>query len=161
MHMPEPQAEHEWLQKLVGEWTFETEPMKGPDGVEAKHKGIDRVRPLGRYWVIGEGEGDMPGGGTAELRMTLGYDVPKKRFVGTWIGSMMPHLWVYDGELDASRMILTLNADGPSMAGDGSMSKYQDIIEFRSDDHRLLRSQVLQKDGTWNHFMTAHYRRKK
>jgi hypothetical protein len=47
------------------------------------------------------------------------------------------------------------------MAGDGSMAKYQDIIEFRSDDHRLLRSQVLQKDGTWNHFMTAHYRRKK
>jgi hypothetical protein len=159
--MPEPQAEHEWLQRLVGEWTFETEPMKGPDGTEAKHRGTDRVRPLGRYWVIGEGEGDMPGGGTAELRMTLGYDVEKKRFVGTWVGSMMPHLWVYDGELDAGRKILTLNADGPSMAGDGSMAKYQDIIEFRSDDHRLLRSQVLQKDGTWNHFMTAHYRRKK
>ena len=35
--------------------------------------------------------------------MTLGYDPQKKRFVGTLIGSMMTHLWVYDGALDAGR----------------------------------------------------------
>ena len=44
----------------------------------------------------------MPGGGTATTMMTLGDDPQKKRFVGTWVGSMMTYLSVYDGELDAA-----------------------------------------------------------
>jgi len=40
--------------------------------------------------------------------MTLGYDPQKKRYLGTWIGSMMSHLWVYEVELDASGSVLTL-----------------------------------------------------
>jgi hypothetical protein len=93
--------------------------------------------------------------------MTLGYDPQKKRYVGTWIGSMMTHLWVYDGELDPSKRVLTLGSEGPSFTGDGTMSKYHDVIEFKSDDHRILRSRVQGADGTWQEFMTAHYRRKK
>jgi hypothetical protein len=27
----EPQKEHQWLQKLVGEWTYETEAIMEPD----------------------------------------------------------------------------------------------------------------------------------
>jgi hypothetical protein len=41
------------------------------------------------------------------------------------------------------------------------MAKYQDIMEFVSDDHRTLSSQMQNDDGTWNKFMTAHYYRKK
>jgi hypothetical protein len=62
--------------------------------------------------------------------ITLGFDPKRNRYVGTWIGSMMNHLWVYDGELDANKRVLTLNAEGPSFSGDGTMAKYQDIIEF-------------------------------
>jgi hypothetical protein len=57
--------------------------------------------------------------------------------------------------------VLTLNAEGPSMAGDGKMAKYKDVIEVKSDDHRVLTSHVLGDDGNWQHFMTANYRRKK
>jgi hypothetical protein len=56
----------------------------------------------------------MPGG-AATTMMTLGYDPHRKRYVGTWIGSMMTHLWVYGCELDASERVLTLNAEGPSV----------------------------------------------
>jgi hypothetical protein len=103
----------------------------------------------------------MPGGGEAQTILTLGYDPQKKQYVGTWIGSMMTHLWVYHGALDTSGSVLTLDTEGPSMEGEGAMARYQDIIEFKSDDHRILASQVLAKDGTWNRFMTAHYRRRK
>jgi Protein of unknown function (DUF1579) len=41
------------------------------------------------------------------------------------------------------------------------MAKYKDVIEFKSDDHRVLTSHMLADDGTWQPFMTAHYRRKK
>lgn len=157
----EPQAEHQWLQKLVGDWTFENEASMGPDQPLMKSKGTETFRSLGGLWFLGEGKGEMPEGCPAAMLMTLGYDPNKKRFVGAWIGSMMTHLWIYDGELDASRKILTLNAEGPSFASEGKIAKYQDIIEFKSDDHRTLTSRTLGEDGKWNTFMNAHYRRAK
>jgi hypothetical protein len=157
----EPQKEHQWLEKLVGDWTMEAEALMGPDKPAERTKGIESVRSLGGLWFLAEGEGEMPGGGPATMLMTLGYDPQKQRYVGTWIGSMMTHLWVYDGELDADGKVLTLNAEGPGMAGNGKMAKYRDVIEFKSDDHRVLTSHVLGEDGKWSQFMTAHYRRKK
>jgi uncharacterized protein DUF1579 len=74
---------------------------------------------------------------------------------------MMTHLWVYEGELDADERVLTLNAEGPSMASEGKMTQYKDVIEFKSDDHRVLTSHMLRDDGNWQQFMTANYRRKK
>jgi hypothetical protein len=81
--------------------------------------------------------------------------------VGTWIGSMMSHLWVYDGALDAAERVLTLDAQGPDMAGTGKMAQYRDVMEVESDDHRVLTSHALGDDGKWHRFMTAHYRRKR
>ena len=101
------------------------------------------------------------GGGPAQMLMTLGYNPAKKRFWGTWIGSMMTHLWVYDGWLDESGNVLTLQSEGPSFTVEGQMAQYRDVIEFKSDDHRLLKSQLLGDDGQWQQFMTAHYRRVK
>jgi len=157
----EPQKEHQWLQKLVGEWTYEAEAKMGPDQPPVKSQGTESVRSLGGLWILAEGQGEMPGGGPATTLMTLGYDPQKKRYLGTWVGSMMTHMWVYDGALDTAGTVLVLDSEGPSMAGDGKMAKYQDVIEFKSNDHRILASQVLGDDGQWNRFMTAHYRRTK
>ena len=155
-----PQKEHRWLQKLVGEWVYETDRPADPDQPPAKHEGTERVRSLGGLWFLAEGEGQMPGGDPALMLMTLGYDAQRKRFVGTWIGSMMTHLWIYDGELDSADRVLTLNSEGPSMAGDGKMAKYRDVIEFTSENHRTLTAHVLGADGKWQPFMKLNYRRK-
>lgn len=156
----EPQWEHEWLHKLIGEWAYEHEAAVEPGQPPQTFSGRDTVRSLGGVWVICEGEGEMPGGGTAQTVMTLGYDPARSRFVGTFIGSMMTNLWIYEGTLNAERTVLTLDTEGPSFSGDGTMAKYQDVIEFLSDDHRVLKARVLGDDGNWNEFMTAHYRRK-
>ena len=164
----EPQKEHQWLQKLVGEWTYETEAVMGPDQPPEKATGTESVRwlskpvlgpSLGGLWILAEGQGEMFGCGAVTTMLTLGYDPQKQRYVGTWIGSMMTYLWVYDGELDAAEKVLTLNAEGPSMVGEGKMAKYRDVIEFKGNDHRLLTSHVLGDDGQWHKFMTANYRR--
>lgn len=157
----EPQPEHRWLQKLVGEWTYEAECSMGPGQPPMKAAGAESVRPVGGLWVVAEGRGEMPGGGPATTVLTLGYDPKTKRYVGTWIGSMMAHLWVYDGSLDAAGTTLTLEAEGPDFADLGKTAKYRDITEFRSDDHRVLSSRVLGDDGEWRGFMTAHYRRRR
>jgi hypothetical protein len=157
----EPQKEHQWLQKLVGEWSMEGEFNMGPDQPPMKSKASEAVRSLGGLWFIAEGQGDMSDGGTCNTIMTLGYDPLKKRYVGTWIGSPMTHLWIYDGELDTSGKVLTLNAEGPSFTDQTKMAKYRDVIEFKSDDHRILTSHALGEDGKWTQFMTANYRRTK
>jgi hypothetical protein len=158
--MAEPQQEHRWLEKLVGNWTFESECDMEPGKPREKFKGTQTIRSIGGLWIIGEGQGEMPGGGTGTMVLTLGYDPQKKRYVGTWFGSMMTALWIYEGERDAAGT-LTLNTEGPSFAGDGTLSKYRDTIEVKSDDHYILRSAVQGEGGTWTEFMSAHYRRTK
>jgi hypothetical protein len=160
MDFPQPQAEHRWLLKLVGEWTTESECSPGPGEPPIKTTGTETVRSLGDLWTIGEGSGAMPGGGVSKSVMTLGYDPAKKKFVGSFIASVMTHFWPYEGELESSGKALALMSEGPSFSGSG-MAKYKDVIEFHSDDHRTLSAWVLDEKGNWNKFMEMHYRRKK
>jgi hypothetical protein len=155
----EPQKAHQWLQQLVGEWTYQGEAVMGPDQPSEAFNGSETVRSLGGLWVIHEGRGEMPDGDTATTVMTLGYDPQQKRFVGTFIASMMTYLWVYDGELDEAERVLTLYAQGPDMTNPEKMAKFKDVIELRSEDHRVMTSHYLDDGGTWHRFMTAHYRR--
>ena len=158
----EPQKQHHWLKKLVGEWTFEHEASMGPGKPPETFRGKERVRALGDVWVLCEGEGEMPGGGTATNLMTLGYDTQKQQFVGSFVASMMTHLWVYGGgSLDAAEKVLTLEAEGPDFTDPSKRVRYRDAIELKSDDHRTLTSSALGADGKWNVFMTAHYHRTK
>jgi hypothetical protein len=156
----EPQKEHAWLKKLVGTWTYEGECVIGPGQPPMKSSGVETVRMLGDFWMVADSEGEMPGGGAAKMVMTLGYDLGKARYVGSWYGSMSPAMFIYDGSMDAAGRVLTLDSEGPSFKGDGTIAKYQDIIEVIGPDHRTLSSRVRMPDGTWNPFMTAHYRRK-
>jgi hypothetical protein len=157
----EPQKQHQWLDRLIGEWTWESECNMGADQPPTKTLGTEVVRSLGGLWIIGEGVcgADDSSGKTI---ITLGFDPQRDRFVGTFIASMMTHLWLYNGSLDAAGNVLTLDTEGPkeeSNSSQSAMTKYQDIIEFVSNDHRIMTSKILAEDGNWTQFMTAHYRR--
>jgi hypothetical protein len=156
----DPKKEHEWLKQLVGEWTYEHEASMGPGEPPVKCVGTESVRAVGDLWVVCEGRGEMPNGGVATTIMTLGYDAAKQRYAGTFIGSMMTHLWVYDGQLEAGGSVLTLDTEGPTFTGDGKTAKYRDSIEVQGAGHRTLTSRVLGDDGRWTAFMTARYRRR-
>ncbi|HZG40513.1 MAG TPA: DUF1579 domain-containing protein [Nodosilinea sp.] len=154
----EPQAEHQWLDKLVGKWVSECECSMGPDQPPSNTRGTEVVRSLGGLWVVAEGEGEMPDGETGTTLMTLGYDPQTKRYTGTFVGSMMTHMWIYSGSLNEAKTTLTLETEGPNFS-QNAMAPYKDIIEFVTDDHRIMTSQILTDDGQWHQFMTAHYRR--
>lgn len=159
MHV-EPQKQHQWLDQLIGEWMSEAECSMGSDQPPSKTQGTEVVRSLGGLWIIAEGVSEMPDGGAGKTMMTLGFDPQRDRFVGTFIGTMMTHLWIYNGSLDVTEKVLTLDTEGPNFSQSG-MTKYKDIIEFVSDDHRIMTSQILGDDGNWLQFMTAQYRRQR
>ena len=150
--------QHRWLQQLLGDWTYESTVATGAGDSET-YIGTDRVRALGEFWVIADGEGEFPGNGPARMVVTLGYDPLRKRFTGTFIHSMMSYLWLYDGELDGTRRILTLESTGPAMAGPDTTARYRDVIEIVGESERLFTSYALQDDGNWHQFMSARYTR--
>ncbi len=156
-HIPPPQDQHRWLQQLIGAWTFEVQC--GDD----RFRGSENVRALGELWIVGEGRGPTLNGNEARNIITLGFDPARGRFVGTWVGSMMTHLWVYDGELDASGRVLSLYADGPKMDATGKptggTAKYKDVIEIISPNERTLTGHMQDDKGEWLQLMKATYRR--
>ncbi len=155
------QHQHEWLQKLVGEWTFESEADMGQDQPKIKSTGAETVRALGDLWIICEGQGEMPdNAGTMSMRMTLGYDPARERFVGNWVCSVMTSMFVYEGQLEEGGKILPLNTEGPSFFEEGKLATYQDVIEIVDENTRLLRSRTPGQDGEWVEFMVARYTRK-
>jgi hypothetical protein len=152
--------QHQWLMKLIGEWTYESDCPSEDGSAPKKMTGREAVRSLGGIWLLAEASGQMPDGAPMSSLMTLGYDVDRGHFVGTWIGSMMTELWHYrKGWLDDAGKVLTLEADGPTFDGSGKRATYRDIIEIVDSDRRVLSGNVLGEDGQWTRFMTTHYRR--
>jgi hypothetical protein len=154
-----PVAEHEWLKKLVGEWTTRTEMRMGPDQPTMTSTGTESVKSLGGLWAIGEGRGEMPDGASMEYRSALGWDVSFKEYRGCWFASVSSHLWKYTGTLSPDGRVMTLNCVGPNMEKEGETSNYRDVIEIIDDNHRTLTSYGQDDKGEWQEFMKATYTR--
>lgn len=158
MVMAKPRPEHGFLEKMIGTWDVTSE-MSG------ETPWVENVRSLQGIWIVAEGTGMMPkgdsgeGGEPATTMLTLGYDAAKGKYVGTWLGSMMDYLWVYEGEVEPDGKTLSLYTIGPKMSGEG-MADYREQVTFLSDDHRTFTSSAKQPDGSWKQFMEAHYRRR-
>lgn len=155
----QPQAEHQWLAKFIGSWTFEASCYMGPDKPADNSSGKVAVRSLGAMWTLFETEGSHEGNPWGSI-ITLGFDPLVNQYVGTFVGSMMAQQWVYAGTLDAAGRVLTLDTEGLKFDQTGR-TKYQDIIESVDDDHWILKSVMLADDGQWLPFMESHHYRVK
>ena len=152
-----PQAEHEWLQQMLGQWECTGEAVMQPGQPPVSWKATETVRSLGGLWVMGEGSGDTPTGGKSQTVITIGFDPVRGKYVGTFVASMMAQLWVYEGEREGS--VLTLNSQGPGMTPDVPVANYRDVVDLKSSDLRSLTSYVQTPDGEWMQIMKATYRR--
>jgi hypothetical protein len=155
--MPQPQKEHEWLKHLAGDWELEM-LMQEPGKDVMKAKGSESARMLGEFWSISDVHAtmmDMPFGG----HMMLGYSIDKKKYVATWVDSMADYLWQYEGSVDASGKILTLQTTGPCPLQGGKMTRFKEVIEIRDKDHRTFTSHV-DFDGKFVQMLTINYTRK-
>ncbi|WP_143543814.1 DUF1579 domain-containing protein [Rhodopirellula sp. MGV] len=149
-----PTAEHQWLEKFVGQWATDCSANMGPDQPAMECKGTMSSRNLGGFWVINEMKGEMSGAPMVGIQ-TVGFDPDKEKFVGTWIDSSTSFMWKYEGSLDEDKTTLTLNAKGPNFFAEGKLANFQDIYEFTSDDEFLLKSQIQGEDGKWIVFMSG------
>lgn len=155
---PAPAKEHGWLAQLAGEWDTEAEMVLAPSQPTVKSKGTESVRSLGGMWVVSEHKFEAMGA-AAGGQMTVGFDPKTKKYVGTWVCSMDSHLWKYEGTLDASGKVLTLETEGPNPVT-GKTAKMRDVVEIKDKDTRQLKSYI-QDGDKWVPFMTMTATRKK
>jgi hypothetical protein len=157
--LPKPEKEHQWLDRLVGEWDTEAEIHMMPGQPPLKTKGTETTRKIGNFWTIAEVRSefmDQP----FNAVLTLGYEAERKKYVGTWVDSMMPYLWNYTGDVDPTGNILTLETRGPCPKRPGELSNFKEVIELKGDDQRVFTSSMQEEDGSWTKLMTVNYRRK-
>jgi hypothetical protein len=147
----------EWLQQLVGEWTYDNEATMEPGKPPMKLKGTATARAIGQHWVTIETKGDIFGQTMIGV-MTLGYDDNKKKHIGTWIDSMQAVMMKYEGDLVGN--VLTLNTTGPNPMAPDKQCKFKDVIELKDKNTHTLTSSMEMEDGKWFTFMKATYTRK-
>lgn len=161
MKIAEPQKEHEFLSRIVGDWVMiSNSSYEGYDPDNAEQRFTETVRSVGGLWIVCEGSGKMPDGSHMTAVITVGFDPAQDGFVGTWIGSMMTNLWIYRGWLEEDGKTLTLEAEGPAFDGSSRIDTYRDILVLHDDNHRSFIVSVRQPDGSFKTFTTAEFRRR-
>ncbi len=160
LKMRPPAKEHQWLQKLVGEWENEIEAQVEAEKPLQKTKGTETVRALGEYWTVSEMQGECPLAGPFTSFLTLGYDPDAQKIVGTWVDSLSSHLWRYEGTLDPAGNTLTLETEGPCPMAPEKLTRFREVLQLKGKDHKVMTASVLGEDGKWAPVMTCNSRRK-
>ena len=161
------QLKREWLHQFVGTWVSVGTVTPGEGVPPITMKGTMTARLLGNRWLTCEYNGPMPGGGKMAALQTIGFNETTGRYVGTWVDSSADYLWKYDGELSADGKTLSMSAEGPRMAEDGSGLKegttqlYRDSYTITSPDLIEATSELQLPDGTWQTFVTSRMKRVK
>ena len=158
--MPKPGKEHELLKQFVGDWDAECRFQPDPKGEAMVMKGsMSSKMMLNGFWLLGEFKGDMFGQ-PFEGRSTMSYDPLKKKYVGTWIDSMMPHIFASEGDVDAAGKVFTFIADGVDM-NTGKPSKEKWTFEIKGADEHVMTMYGPGPDGKEVKTGTITYKRKK
>lgn len=147
--MPHPTANHEWLQRFVGEWESEVRVYMNPEAPPMKVTVHESFRSIGGFWVAGEMRGRMEGMPAFEGVYTIGYDPERRKYIGTWIESTTENLRMYEGSLEEDGRVLIMETEGPCPMRAGAMTRFRERTEFHTDEHRVITSSILDDNGEW------------
>jgi hypothetical protein len=151
---PKATPAHAWLKQMVGQWSSQSEAYFDPSQPAEKSKGTEVVKALGDFWIVNEVKSTMMGKPFAG-NMTMGYDQTKQKYVGTWVDSMTGKLWMYEGNVDATGKVLTLESEGECPMTPGKMIRFKDVTVMQDKNHKTYTSAMMNEKGEWVTIMTS------
>jgi len=156
---PGPTAEHELLKKDLGTWDATVRFWPQPDAEPLESKGVEQNELLpGGLWRVSHFEGDFGGAKFVGVG-TFGYDPVEKKYVGTWIDNMSPHLMIVKSDYDAATNILTGTGQSRDPAtGKPGTSKH--VSRYPDDKTRTFEIQMPGDDGQYWKVMEIQYTRR-
>jgi len=157
--MPKPGKEHELLKQFVGKWDVTGKFFMDPDQPPLEIKGTDTAKmDMNDFWLLGHFKGDFLGK-PFEGRSVMGYSPTKKKYVGSWVDSMMPHLFVNEGDADEAGKVFTMIGDGFDPAT-GKPAKEKWVMQFKDADNHTMTFYTTGADGKERKTGELSYKRK-
>lgn len=155
---PQPQVTdaHKVLRKDVGVWKAEMKIYTAPGADPIKSSGTERNRLIGGLWLISNFTGDFEGqkfNGHGQF----GYDIDKKKYIGTWVDSMSNHMSMMEGTYDEKTQTLTMT--GEMAEPDGTKVKTKNVTKYEGKDKRIMKMYMQTPDGQWVESMEIVYTR--
>lgn len=129
---------HAVLEQDIGVWDAEMKMWMSPEGGEPMPaKGVETNELMvGGMWVLSEFEGNFAGQDFTG-KGQFGYDPTNKKYVGTWIDSMSPHMMKMEGTYDASSKTMTFFAESINPQS-GQLIKAKLETKYTSDNERIM-----------------------
>ena len=159
--LPKATVEHQGLAVEIGTWDADSKFWMAPGAEPMASKAVETNKMLGTMWMVSEYQGEvmgMPFTGHGQF----GYDPHKKKYVGTWIDTMSPHLSVMEGTLDEKTKTLTMMSKGfDPMLGKECISKMVSTMIDRDHKKFQIFMPVEDKEGEWWKKMEVNYTRRK
>jgi hypothetical protein len=142
-------AEHELLKQDVGTWDTEIKVWPSPDAEPIASKGRETSKLLpGGLWLETRFEGMMASTPCVGVG-TWGYDPAEKKYVGTWVDSMTPHVTYITGEYDPKTRTMTHTSEGRDPAT-GEKFTRKSTLRYMADGTRLVEAYATGPDRqTW------------
>ena len=157
--LPQASDAHKLLHKDVGTWDATMKIWLQEDGQPLESKGTETNELLpGGMWIISRYEGDfagMPFKGVG----TIGYDPVEKKYVGTWVDSISPHLTILKGEYDAETKTFTSIAEGRDFES-GEVMQSRHVSRYLDDNTRTFEMHAKGRGGNERKIMEITYKRR-
>lgn len=126
-----PTFQHELIARTAGVWDVDCEYFLDPAN-PIETKAVETITMLGPFWAVSRFEGEFMGKPFVGAA-TLGFDPMRGMFVSTWVDSKSPHLNRFEGSIDETGKVLTLEGENQNpMSGEPTM--FRAVEEFVSSD---------------------------
>jgi hypothetical protein len=154
-----PGEPHQWLEKMAGDWTFETSMWMNPEAPPEKSTGEAKKSMImeGRY-LQEEMSGEMMG-----LPFTgrgiIGFDNVTQEVVASWIDNMSTGLATTRGKIDTENQRMVAHGEMAEPVS-GNTMQLKMVTSVVDHDHHTFEYYVVLPDGHEMKQMEIHYTRK-
>jgi hypothetical protein len=157
--VPGKTEEHELLKKDAGTWDAAMKLWPRPDAEPLESRATESNKLFGEgLWLVTHFDGEIGGMKFSGLG-TLGYDPVEKKYVGTWIDSISPHLTTSKGDYDEETKTLTMTAQGRDLES-GEVITAKHILKYADDDTRTFEIHMPGDDGEHWKMLEVNYTRR-
>jgi len=156
--MPKPGPEHALLKKHVGVWDVDCTYFMGPDQPPMKTRAKETVEMLGEFFTVGRFVANMMGAPFSGI-VQMGYDTARRKWVASWIDTMTPYYFLFEGEFDASGKVMTMSGLGGDVMT-GGMIRYRTTEEALESGQRRFEMFRETPDGEAKMFSYIYTRAK-
>lgn len=157
---PRPSAEHQVLARDVGTWDAVVRFWPTPDAAQPiESKAVEKNELLpGGMWLVSRFDGDF-GGAKFTGVGNFGYDPVEKKYIGTWVDSMTPHLMITKADYDPATKTMTGTGETRDPAT-GQPSTIKNVSRYLDDDTRVFTMYMPDASGKEFKAMEITYKRR-